>query len=569
MKKSTYLGMASILFCLLCFQNAFSQTCSTRPTITGILPTSQICSFDYITVSGTYTGPKPYYVVLQIGGNPVETYYNITTTSFTLIHQVTITVTGILDVKVLAKGNNCPSERSDLGSFTKQIRKKPIAFSLQPNNFLCYNMVGYNISLAGSEFDVEYTLYRDGSVLETIEGTEDLLQFSNQNTIGSYSIVATDMLYGCSNNMNGSLTIKPVPTVPTYTYTACGTNQISVKGSSSTTTAGVNIVWSRTNTVPVTVTDVVANNQILTYPTSASGQLFKAKAELNGCESAFTESIQINTIQDPNPYIFTNPSFTTICNVANNATLLYTINGFSGVGPWEISISGANAGVVTVPANALQYDGTINADNLLGTQTYSIAYIKSANTACAPTYTPSAVTYTISQWVNPYINASSDGNTVYLSVQSVAGASYQWYNGHPNSGGTVISGATSANYNVPRPGCPANPAILIGVKIINGSCESNGAYNLCTGARSRQEIQAEITEATTIYPNPASDVVNINTPFESYTVAVYNLLGEALVSVTSQSGASSISTSSLAAGSYIVKISAGSEQITKPLQIVK
>lgn len=126
--------------------------------------------------------------------------------------------------------------------------------------------------------------------------------------------------------MSDQLTIKPVPTVPTYTYTACDTNQISVKGSSATTAAG--IIWERIGGELTTT----VNHAIFTYPATVMGmQTFNARAVLDGCESTATPDFTVTPIPYPNITIST--STPNVCNIAGNNVMPYTIANFPTGGP--------------------------------------------------------------------------------------------------------------------------------------------------------------------------------------------------------------------------------------------
>ncbi len=57
-----------------------------------------------------------------------------------------------------------------------------------------------------------------------------------------------------------------------------------------------------------------------------------------------------------------------------------------------------------------------------------------------------------------------------------------------------------------------------------------------------------------IYPNPASDFLNINTTKNNYAIAIYNLQGQLIFSQNNKSGFQEINTEKLAAGMYIIEL---------------
>mgnify|MGYP006098809127 CR=1 FL=1 len=71
-----------------------------------------------------------------------------------------------------------------------------------------------------------------------------------------------------------------------------------------------------------------------------------------------------------------------------------------------------------------------------------------------------------------------------------------------------------------------------------------------------------------LYPNPASNVLNIKLPEkETYSIRINNLLGKTVIQLNNYSGLNSISTDLLEKGSYLVSIFNDTRQITKVLVI--
>jgi hypothetical protein len=64
------------------------------------------------------------------------------------------------------------------------------------------------------------------------------------------------------------------------------------------------------------------------------------------------------------------------------------------------------------------------------------------------------------------------------------------------------------------------------------------------------------TEKIALYPNPVSDVLNVQTPSQA-TIAIYNFAGSLVKQVNAASGRVSIPISEWAKGTYIVKVTAG------------
>lgn len=62
-------------------------------------------------------------------------------------------------------------------------------------------------------------------------------------------------------------------------------------------------------------------------------------------------------------------------------------------------------------------------------------------------------------------------------------------------------------------------------------------------------------EGVVMYPNPADSYVKVNAKADEYNVAVYSTDGRAMMKIETLSGASTVNTSALPSGTYIVKIS--------------
>jgi hypothetical protein len=72
----------------------------------------------------------------------------------------------------------------------------------------------------------------------------------------------------------------------------------------------------------------------------------------------------------------------------------------------------------------------------------------------------------------------------------------------------------------------------------------------------------------TVYPNPASHVLNINN-IRNSTVYVYNMLGEVVASIRDADTNNKINVSSFAEGTYMVKVFGNKDVFTKMINIIK
>ena len=70
-----------------------------------------------------------------------------------------------------------------------------------------------------------------------------------------------------------------------------------------------------------------------------------------------------------------------------------------------------------------------------------------------------------------------------------------------------------------------------------------------------------------IYPNPASNVLNLDAATPISNVEIVNVLGQVLISESSNSTISNIDVSALSNGNYFIKVT--SDNNTKVLQFLK
>ena len=70
-----------------------------------------------------------------------------------------------------------------------------------------------------------------------------------------------------------------------------------------------------------------------------------------------------------------------------------------------------------------------------------------------------------------------------------------------------------------------------------------------------------------IYPNPASNILNLDAATPISNVEIINVLGQVLLSKTSNTSISQIDVSSLATGNYFISVT--SENNKKVLQFLK
>lgn len=136
----------------------------------------------------------------------------------------------------------------------------------------------------------------------------------------------------------------------------------------------------------------------------------------------------------------------------------------------------------------------------------------------------------------------------------------QWY-----KDGQPIEGATQNNYTITEPGsyyATASPSICVNftnstaTQPIVAALDPECALNVNNPAGNNN---------ITLYPNPATSVINIslpsNTAINHYDVI--DITGKTLLSGEVSSASATVNISSLAQGSYIVKLTGANTQVTK------
>jgi uncharacterized protein YjdB len=102
------------------------------------------------------------------------------------------------------------------GSVIIVVNAIPITYTVTGGGNYCFGGTGVSVTLSGSDLGVNYQLYRGLSAVGLpVAGTGSMMNFGLQTGVGSYTVVATDAIGGCTNNMTGSVSvsINPAPTV--------------------------------------------------------------------------------------------------------------------------------------------------------------------------------------------------------------------------------------------------------------------------------------------------------------------------------------------------------------------
>ncbi len=153
-----------------------------------------------------------------------------------------------------------------------------------------------------------------------------------------------------------------------------------------------------------------------------------------------------------------------------------------------------------------------------------------------------------------------EGDTITNTLNSPYDSNIQWY-----KDGEPIAGANEVVYVITEPGAyhvVAAPAVCSDATSSTAGNEVIVSWKAdCTAGVNNPDSNKDFV----LYPNPATNVVNIQLPanaaFEAYSV--YDVTGKQLINGSVNATQTTIDVSSLAAGSYIIKLNGGQAQATQ------
>jgi hypothetical protein len=119
------------------------------------------------------------------------------------------------------------------GSATITVSPLPNIYTVTGGGSYCSGGAGMAIGLSNSDLGVDYELYLASTLTGApVAGTGTAISFGLMSAAGVYTVVATDPITGCSNNMSGSATITVVSAV---------TPSVTISASAGTTLCGPTI----------------------------------------------------------------------------------------------------------------------------------------------------------------------------------------------------------------------------------------------------------------------------------------------------------------------------------------
>jgi len=119
-------------------------------------------------------------------------------------------------------GTSCSGNMA--GSVVVNVNPLPTVYSVSGGGNYCAGGTGLHILLSGSNAGNTYQLSNGGTAVTTIPGTGGTLDFGAQTAAGNYTVMATHIATGCTNNMFGSANINVLAAPNAYAVTGLGSS---------------------------------------------------------------------------------------------------------------------------------------------------------------------------------------------------------------------------------------------------------------------------------------------------------------------------------------------------------
>ncbi len=119
-----------------------------------------------------------------------------------------LTSAGVYAVVAVNAGTGCTATMN--GSATVTVNPLPALYTMQVSSTsFCPNSGGVSVNVNGSETGVNYQLQVDGAIAgAALAGTGSMLTWPNQTSAGTYTVVATVALTGCTQAMTGTAVVS-------------------------------------------------------------------------------------------------------------------------------------------------------------------------------------------------------------------------------------------------------------------------------------------------------------------------------------------------------------------------
>jgi hypothetical protein len=385
---------------------------------------------------------------------------------------------------------------SDSKTSGVEIIPLPTSYTVTGGGSRCELSSGVSIGLSGSSSSINYKLYRDGVAVSpdnTVSGTGAAISFGSLSAAGTYTVVATNSVSGCTSQMNGnavvSVTSQLAITTQPVNASACeaGSASFTVEA----TGPGRHYQWYNGGTA------VGIDNNVLilsSLPLTDSGKEIYCIVTSSSCGGPITSNKAILTVNPINK-ILTQPVSALKC-AGGGVTFSVTGEGYNPQYKWKKGatdvvnvagrITGNNTTALTI-ANLVAGDAGLYSCEISG--------------GCGVSVTSSQATLTVNDPIvittQPVNVTACAGTNVSMSVVATpsSGLTYQWLFNNGGGGGFVSVGVNS-------PGYPIN-----GVSSSNAGTYYCRISNGCGATLNTNQVILTVPVATGISADPVGDLL--------------------------------------------------------------
>ncbi len=377
-----------------------------------------------------------------------------------------------------------------LGNVVLATCAAPNVYTVTGGGAYCTGGAGSIVGLNNSETGVSYQLQLGGVNTGTpVAGTGSAISFGNQTTAGTYTVIATRTVTGCTSTMTGSVTvsINPLPTIALSgsTNVCSGTTSLTLNYTNPVNspddysiewgTAAISAGFTNTGftglsggTLTVGGMQPVPGN----FPVSI---LIRNSA--TGCQSVITNGSLCGTVNENQTLSLTAPSgsFFTAINFASYGTPNGSCGSFSTSSCHAInSLSIVQAAAIGQNSFSVPATNGVFGDPCSGT--FKRLYVEAA--------------YGFSISISPTLSASISGTTTICrgsitTLTAPPATNYSWNNGATSQSITVSPLAdTTYTVTITNAGCSSTASQLVTVNAIPSVTITNNTPAICSGVSS-------------------------------------------------------------------------------------
>jgi glycine rich protein/type IX secretion system substrate protein/Ig-like domain-containing protein len=223
------------------------------------------------------------------------------------------TAPGTYTVQAINTSTTCSAVMT--GASTISINPLPTVYPVSGGGNFCAGGVGKHVGLPFSSTGITYQLLLGGTPIGSpVIGTGAAIDFGLQTGTGSYTVVATNIVTGCTSNMSGSVAVTVTAAPLVYFVTATSGGAYCSGGT------GVHIMLSGSNT-------------------GISYQLFIGGVPVGAPKVGTGTAIDFGLKTSPGTYSVVGTNATTGCSTNMSGTPVVTVNAL----PTAYSITGGGA----------------------------------------------------------------------------------------------------------------------------------------------------------------------------------------------------------------------------------